>query len=164
MRSKNDVVPTLTRMAFFSCSASARNWSSSFMMTLDLRGRRGRGPENKTWFAIRYVFFHKLIDCCNQNNTLFAFIWQNFLSDHLLKLRMLADKNCQMKTCRMNSFFFAYRSRALYQLKANIQTGVGRGRGPLPLPSVVFTDRTREIFGCLGRIRIQEGRVFLRLK
>ena len=36
---------SLTRMAFFSCSASARNWSSSFMMTLDLRGRRYRGPE-----------------------------------------------------------------------------------------------------------------------
>merc|ERR1712137_1196133 len=31
-------------LAFFSCSASARNWSSSFMMTLDLRGRRYRGP------------------------------------------------------------------------------------------------------------------------
>ena len=30
----------LTRMAFFSCSASARNWSSSFMMTLDDLGRR----------------------------------------------------------------------------------------------------------------------------
>ena len=48
----------LTRMAFFSCSASARNWSSSFMMTLDLKGRRGRGPEIKVGI---FFYFNVLL-------------------------------------------------------------------------------------------------------